>query len=701
MTGSGRGTGVLDAAVLRVFDAAGRAVGLGFLVADGLALTCAHVVPGGGVVPLGRAVEVDLPLLRPDARVAARVELWVPAQVAAGDVAVLRIEGELPGARPVRLIDADELREHPARIFGLPERSPGGAWHHVVLRHRRGDGWVRADLTGRSFAVAPGFSGGPVWDDELSGVVGMMAMAEAGDSPVSYLLPTSGLLAVWPELAEFALPPSPFRGLRPFRESDAALFHGRRDESAEVARAVAAHRWTALVGPPGCGKSSLALAGVAPLVREDGGCPVAMRPGGAATPLRALASALLPVLEPGLGETGRPAETTALAGVLAGQGLSGVAARVLEVQRRERLLIVVDQFEELLTRSPDEIDELVRVLFDARAPDEVRVLCTLRSDLVTLVLAHPRLRPVASARVRELEPVRPERLREVISRPVADSPGVDYEPDLAERIRTDAGADPGALPLLGVALDLLWEHQERGVLTHRRYEELGGVAGALGRYAGSAWHDHVPEADEAAAERLLARLVRAPRGAAATRRIARREELGEREWAIARRLAATRLLVLRGGEPPDGVELAHEVLISGWGRLADRIHQDRSFRDWRDSLRRALDRWERAGRPPDLLPTGGALAAARCWLPARERELGDAEREFLRRARAHRSALTRRRRILVSALLLVLVLALLLAAASLVRAGDDRGGAAAAPAPPVATAPGGAPSARPPDPRRA
>src|SRR6266498_4504802 len=174
------GPASLDAAVLRILGVAGGPVGLGFLITDQLVLTCAHVVAAalgikdGAPSPAGTPVGVDLPLLGSGQRATAAVERWIPAQSSGtGDVAVLRLSAPLAGARPVRLVEADQVWGHPARAYGLPDGRPGGVWHSSVLRHRQANGWVQADLVGDGYQVSPGFSGGPVWDDELAGVVGM------------------------------------------------------------------------------------------------------------------------------------------------------------------------------------------------------------------------------------------------------------------------------------------------------------------------------------------------------------------------------------------------------------------------------------------------------------------------------------------------------------------------------------------------
>ncbi|MFD9421898.1 MULTISPECIES: trypsin-like peptidase domain-containing protein [unclassified Streptomyces] len=678
---AGIGPRALDRALLRVLDGRGEAVGVGFLVSDTLALTCAHVVsaalgthPGTAPEP-GARVRIDLPLAptaagSTTAHSTAAIEHWVPPRTPGAepsgpaDVAVLRLETPLPGAGPVRLVDAEELWDHRVRAFGLPAGRPGGVWHAGILRARQADGWVQADLAGSGYPVSRGFSGGPVWDDRLAGVVGMITVAESGQPPTSYLIPTSSLLTAHPEVGPLVHPPSPFRGLTAFLEADAAVFHGRQAESNTVAQALHEQRWVTIVGPSGSGKSSLALAGVTPRLRTEGAAVVVVRPASGSSPMAALAAALLPLLEPDLPETRRLARIPQLCDVLRQQGLSETAARLLEVRSGSRLLIVVDQLEELLQQPPDAVNELADVLFDPPTlPPAVRVLATLRADFLEPVLAHPRLGPVVGRHLLALAPLGEDGLRDIVTGPVDNLPGVSYERHLAERILTETGTEPGALPLLALTLDLLWRRQEDGVLTHRAYEELGGVSGALGNHADRVWAEHVPPEDEETARRLFTQLVRLPLGAAvATRRLARRGDLSEDQWRIAQRLAThTRLLVTdRSAEGTETVELTHEALIGAWGKLAAWVAEDRSFLGWRESVRHEMDRWQQTEHSPAHLPTTAAMAGTERWLPDRDAALSEAERNYLAAGRAHRRTRARRRRALFSGLATAVAFALVI-----------------------------------------
>jgi WD40 repeat protein len=690
----------LEAATLRILSPAGDPVAGGFLISSQLALTCAHVVGNALAAdqdassPEGAVITVDLPLLaradRGGAPLTARVEKWIPEQPSgAGDVAVLRLSEQVDAAGPVRLITARTVWRHEARAFGFPDGRPDGAWHVGLLLAREKNGWVQMnqDPAAGGFPVSCGFSGSPVWDDRLGAVVGMLTAANIGDPPVSYLIPTDRLIAAWEELADLVAPPSPFRPLTAFEESENKIFYGRAAESDRVATAVAAAPSTTLVGPSGSGKSSLARAGVLPRRRAAGDIPVVIRPSQRSSPLHALAAELVPLLGPEKSGLERLEQTDRLVDRLARDGLRDVAPEVLTSQHGARLLIVIDQFEELLDLPPVHVDALAALLVDA-LPPAVGVLSTLRADFLEPVLAHPKLRALAGENIELLAPMTREQLEQVINQPIRDTPGVAFEANLAERILKEAGAEPGALPLLAFLLDKLWNAQSGGMLTHQAFEDLGGVHGALSAYAQGAWA-HLPAREQPAARRLLSRLVQVTVGTlTATRRITPREELPEDEWRIAQRLAATGLLVLNsrlsdgGGQDSavsvESIELAHETLITAWDVLATQITDDKDFLTWRDTLRHDVGRWAAGGHATDLLPTKTALDAAKRWLPARADELGEAEHEYLGRGRTHHRSRVRRRRGVIAAVSAMAVAAATSGAIS-ARLNDDATRAAAIP----------------------
>lgn len=251
---AGPGTDALYPALLRVRGLRGEPVGVGFLVGPRTALTCAHVLEAARA-PHG-TVYVDFPFLSPNAPLVAR-----PVQEdRAADVAVLELEGDLPpGVAPVPLKEGGDLWGHPFRAFGFPEGHPDGVWASGVIRGPNARGQLQIeDTKATGYRVQRGFSGSPVWDDRLGGVVGMVVAAE-GDPGVraALIIPVPTLRRFCPDVpAErpALLPPNPFADVLAVK--DPARFVGRERLLERALRWLEAGS-VALVGERKVGKSSV------------------------------------------------------------------------------------------------------------------------------------------------------------------------------------------------------------------------------------------------------------------------------------------------------------------------------------------------------------------------------------------------------------------------------------------------------------
>ncbi|MFD7629554.1 trypsin-like peptidase domain-containing protein [Streptomyces sp. NPDC059851] len=664
----------LGSAIVRVAGPDGTVGGVGFLVAPELAVTCAHVVADALALPRTRvpappgALSLDRPLSGAADRADADVVHWVPVREdGTGDIAVLRLRAPIPGATPLTMASPPSVWQHPVRVAGFPASSAGGVWHAGRLRGATAEGWVQlsgADQQG--VPVEKGFSGSPVWDEQAGAVVGMVVAAQLSGARQSFMIPTRTLVEEVPPLAPVLTPASPFRGLGTYQEADAEVYFGRDAEATDVTALLASgpRPCVALVGPSGCGKSSLALAGVVPRLRARGSEVLVVRAADGLPVRTALAAELARLArpEPRVG----PAALRDLEESLTRHGLPA-AARLALGARSERLLVVLDQAEAVLSDPRRIDDDGVGLLFPEPHPPGLRVLVTLRADFLEAALSHPVLGPALDrAAVRPLLPMTRAQMSEVILRPLARVPAVSYDPGLVARMLDDAGTEPGALPLLGFVLARLWDERSLGRLTFNSYEEIGGVRGALGRHAEAAWKECVGEEDREEALRLLTALVRlVPGGEAPLRGVLGRAEAGEDRWRIAGRLAERRILVI-GGDPERGqtVELAHEALIGAWPTLARQVAQDREFLTWRATFRHDLDRWHELNEARDQLLTGAPLDTAIARTQTRGDELSVPEREFLEASRARRTeeaAQARRVRRLgqagISALAVLLVIA--------------------------------------------
>ena len=114
-----------------------------------------------------------------------------------------------------------------------------------------------------AYRIESGFSGSPVWDEQLDGIVGMTVAIDPlrPEVRVAFMTPTTQLTNACPELAY------PYRGLSPFREQDAKFFFGRETFTQQLVEAVPKQSLVAVIGASGSGKSSVVLAGLIPQLR--------------------------------------------------------------------------------------------------------------------------------------------------------------------------------------------------------------------------------------------------------------------------------------------------------------------------------------------------------------------------------------------------------------------------------------------------
>jgi serine/threonine protein kinase/formylglycine-generating enzyme required for sulfatase activity len=428
---------------------------------------------------------------------------------------------------------------------------------------------------------------------------------------------------------------NPYRGLLAFEAEQRPLFFGRGAEARAALDRLRAEPFVLVAGDSGVGKSSLCRAGVVPLWCEEGGQAVALVPG--RQPLFALAAALARFADRDPG---------ALAAALAeepGEVVRRLAGR--------RLLLFVDQMEELLTLAPeDEAARFGQAL--AALTRAVRLLGAVRSDFLGRLAGLPGIGEQVPAALFLLRPLSRAGLHEAIVAP-AQVMGYRFAaPEMVEALIQSVGRAPGGLPLLQFALAELWEARDpqRQVIPAAALAELGGVEGALARHADGVLLRLSP-AQHALARRLLLRLV-TPDG---TRLRRTRSELlaalGPGVDEVLEALVRGRLLLARQDAEAGTYEIAHEALLLGWDTLRSWLSQDAEARAARQRVERAAAEWERLGRAPEALWSARQLAEA----AALAGDLAPAEAAFLDASR--RAA--RRRRLWRAALVLFLPLSLL------------------------------------------
>ncbi|MGW3691416.1 nSTAND1 domain-containing NTPase [Streptomyces sp. NPDC005125] len=681
----------MSVSVFQVLAADGGVTGAGFLTGEGTGFTCAHVVGAAGRSP-GDRVEVVFPHLPDAPRVMADVvaEGWRAPE--ADDVAVLRLEAVPAGARGMAVGVSAGCRGHRVFSFGFPAQAPQGGhfgYGEAGDLLPAGNGAARLLQLTQANDLTKGFSGAPVVDEATGLVIGMVTSIASPDIygkglGIAYATPAEVLRDVRPRLAEHQA--CPYLGLEPFTAQHADWFYGREAALERVLAALGGNRrLLMLLGPSGAGKSSLVNAGVLPalaggaLPGSDRWLPVYARPG------RDLLAQLEDVGLPGA----------------AADGLSAAAgARLAAEPDHDRLLLVIDQFEEIVaqlaptshqggdggrSRAVDQLVELV----DSRAA--VTVLLVMRNDFYApLDALAPGLMNAAVPGLCNIPATlsRPE-LQEIINRPAA-AVGLPLEAGLADRIVNDIlDTGPTArqapvtlLPALELALRQLWVRRRRedGSLTHAAYEKIGKVTGSLTAWCNRAL-GQLPADQHPTAQRILTALVRPAdetNGIPATRRpvsLTRLRALAadpkltgpaaDAAFDVVLEALTHYRIVTTGTTTPPGAasgepaaELIHDALIRDWADLRDWVAQDHQFQVW---LLRAAEQQARhahSGLPSDLLD-GSLLAEGEEW--AGQRPLPAEIISLLEASRQRQQAVIRRTRRINTALAGMLAVALIAA----------------------------------------
>lgn len=280
----------------------------------------------------------------------------------------------------------------------------------------------------------------------------------------------------------------PYLGLNAFREEDSSLFFGRKDISRKLFAHVLKQNLLVVIGRSGSGKSSVAQAGLLPILRQqkppaETWETIVLTPGN--KPFHRLAAQLVPLWSPpGRDQTDISTESQKLGDRLAkGEVTLGsfITLALKHLINTSRLIIVVDQFEELFTQTTQEEERrrFTEQLMEAKAQANLSLVLVLRADFYghAIGLGRELSDGIESGLLNIVDMTRNE-LKQAIEEP-AERSGACFETGLVDRILDQVEQQPGSLPLLEYALTELWQQRQENVLTHASYDAIGGVAGAI------------------------------------------------------------------------------------------------------------------------------------------------------------------------------------------------------------------------------
>jgi len=447
---------------------------------------------------------------------------------------------------------------------------------------------------------------------------------------------------------------SPYMGLQYFNEEDTEWFFGRKAVTERLVEAVRSLHFLAVIGASGSGKSSAVRAGLVPAIK-----------------IRYSSQWHVKVITP----SSHPLDALAISLTQGSESVTATATLIDDMQsnprslhlycqknltsgKDTRLLLVIDQFEELFTLCRSETERLAFIknfLYAVGIPESSMIgVITLRADFYAHLAQYVGLRELISAHQIYIGAMKAPELREAIEEP-ARRGGWELSQGLVDLILSDLGAgpnrqpEPGALPLLSHALLETWKRRRGNLLNLKAYTEAGGVRGAIAKTAEGVFYRDLSPAEQGIAKSIFLRLTELGEGTQDTRRRISIKELippgpamyADQIQAVLVKLADARLIITGEGT----VEVAHEALIREWPTLREWLAADREGLRLHRHLTEAAQEWELLERDPGALYRGTRLNQALEWvianphaLNAQEQAYLEASREAAEREQAEREA---------------------------------------------------------------
>ena len=445
----------------------------------------------------------------------------------------------------------------------------------------------------------------------------------------------------------------PYKGAQNYTRLDADIYTGREELIAQALSHLHNSPLLAITGRSNIGKSSFIRGGLVPALtrrqhHKKGGLPPA---GSSRWPVYVITPTTNPLESLGASLT-RDAASVRTAFTVAedmkedNRTLSLMARQLSNESGAERILLVIDEFEELFTICTDEtlrgafIDNLMTAVNSptSRNDGSITIILSIKSMYLRGDLNHYEdLFGLIERNKIVLPAVDQKTLRCIVEEPAAQGDW-QFEYGLVDYILREAGSEPGALALLAEALHHTWQRRRGRTLTYSGYGEVGNIRLTLIDKAEAVYTKGLNRWEQGAAQNLFLRLTELGEGTQDGRRAinlsqmaqtSEADEMGVSMVSLLQKLADANLIVVSEHE----IEFSHECLVRQWPRLNQWVETNRDQLRIQRRLTRDAEQWNASNRHTDSLYRGLRLAKALDMIKEANFTLNSLEDDFLRQSR--------------------------------------------------------------------